>query len=73
MYSWRLVTLARSPAGGLTVHSLAKVAHLRERQFSLVFYSETGLSPAKAVEKLQLETAGNTVERGNHRQGHGLP
>jgi transcriptional regulator GlxA family with amidase domain len=53
-------------SGALTVENLAKVAHLSERQFSRIFYSETGLSPAKAVEKLRIETARNMVERGHH-------
>lgn len=50
----------------LTVDTLAKAAHLSERQFSRIFYSETGLSPAKAVENLRIETAKNMIERGNH-------
>ena len=50
----------------LTVDTLAKAAHLSERQFSRIFYSETGLSPAKAVENLRVETARNMIERGSH-------
>jgi len=53
-------------AGPLTVDVLAREAHLSERQFSRIFYSETGLSPAKAVEQLRLEAARNMIERGHH-------
>jgi transcriptional regulator GlxA family with amidase domain len=53
-------------SNALTVENLAKVAHLSERQFSRIFYSETGLSPAKAIEQLRIETARNMVERGHH-------
>jgi transcriptional regulator GlxA family with amidase domain len=50
----------------LSIETLAKVAHLSERQFSRIFFSETGKSPAKAVEQLRLETARNMIERGHH-------
>jgi transcriptional regulator GlxA family with amidase domain len=53
-------------SSALTVENLAKVAHISERQFSRIFYSETGLSPAKAIEQLRIETARNMVERGHH-------
>jgi transcriptional regulator GlxA family with amidase domain len=45
---------------------LASVVNLSERQFRRIFLSETGLSPAKAVEQLRLETARNMIQRGNH-------
>lgn len=45
---------------------LAKVVHLSERQFRRIFLAETGMSPAKAVEQLRLETARNMIQRGNH-------
>lgn len=45
---------------------LAKVVNLSERQFRRIFFSETGMSPAKAVERLRLETARNMIQRGNH-------
>lgn len=41
----------------LSVERLAEVAHLSPRQFARVFRSETGSSPAKAVERLRLEAA----------------
>jgi transcriptional regulator GlxA family with amidase domain len=50
----------------LSVQDLANAAHLSPRQFSRVFQSETGRSPAKAIEHLRLETARNLIERGRH-------
>ena len=50
----------------LSVDELAGVANLSTRQFSRVFQSETGHSPAKAIEQLRLEAARNMVERGRH-------
>jgi transcriptional regulator GlxA family with amidase domain len=53
-------------SGPLSVETLAAVVHLSERQFSRIFFAETGHSPAKAIEKLRLETARNMIERGHH-------
>jgi len=53
----------RSP---LTVEELAKVAHLSPRQFSRAFLSETGLSPAKAVERLRIEAARVMIGQSRH-------
>lgn len=50
----------------LSVATLAKAAHLSERQFGRIFLAETGVSPAKAVEQLRLETARHMIERGHH-------
>ncbi|MCC8402728.1 GlxA family transcriptional regulator [Paraburkholderia sp. MMS20-SJTN17] len=50
----------------LRVDDLAKAAHLSTRQFGRIFLSETGESPAKAIERLRLETARNMIERGRH-------
>lgn len=50
----------------LSAEVLARIVHLSERQFRRVFLSETGLSPAKAVEQLRLETARNMIQRGQH-------
>lgn len=50
----------------LSVEDLASAAHLSPRQFSRVFQSETGRSPAKAIEQLRLEEARNMIERGRH-------
>jgi transcriptional regulator GlxA family with amidase domain len=48
----------------LTVELLADVARLSPRQFSRVFRTETGLSPAKAIENLRLEAARFMLEQG---------
>jgi transcriptional regulator GlxA family with amidase domain len=42
---------------------LAEAAHLSPRQFSRAFQSETGQSPAKAIENLRIETARLMVEQ----------
>jgi transcriptional regulator GlxA family with amidase domain len=46
----------------LSIEALAEVAGLSPRQFSRVFREETGQSPAKAVERLRLESARVLVE-----------
>ena len=48
----------------LSVEELAEVASLSTRQFCRVFTSETGQSPAKAVEHLRVEAARLMLERG---------
>lgn len=48
----------------LDVKQLADVANLSPRQFSRAFQSETGQSPAKAVELLRLESARVMMEQG---------
>jgi transcriptional regulator GlxA family with amidase domain len=50
----------------LSVEKLAEVAHLSPRQFSRLFHSETGQSPARAVENLRVEEARIMVEGGEH-------
>ncbi|MCC8395595.1 GlxA family transcriptional regulator [Paraburkholderia sp. MMS20-SJTR3] len=45
----------------LTVDKLADVAKMSKRQFARRFKDETGLSPAKAVERIRLETARDFV------------
>ena len=50
----------------LSVEDLAEVASLSPRQFSRVFTAETGLSPAKAVAGLRLETARLMIEQSRH-------
>jgi transcriptional regulator GlxA family with amidase domain len=50
----------------LTVEDLAEAAHLSPRQFSRAFQSETGQSPAKALENLRIETAKLMVEQSRH-------
>jgi transcriptional regulator GlxA family with amidase domain len=51
----------------LSVESLAEVASLSPRQFSRVFTEETGLPPAKAVERLRVESARLMMETGHHQ------
>jgi transcriptional regulator GlxA family with amidase domain len=48
----------------LGVERLAEVACLSRRQFDRAFAAETGQTPAKAVEKLRVETARLRVEEG---------
>ena len=48
----------------LTVDELADAASLSPRQFSRLFRDETGQSPAKAVERLRIETARTLLEEG---------
>jgi transcriptional regulator GlxA family with amidase domain len=48
----------------LNVEELARAACLSVRQFSRVFRVETGLSPARAVENLRLESARFMLEQG---------
>ncbi|MGY1917433.1 GlxA family transcriptional regulator [Pseudomonas tolaasii] len=50
----------------LSVEELASVANLSPRQFSRVFSAETGCSPAKAVERLRVESARLMLESGRH-------
>jgi len=48
----------------LTVRDLAKAAFLSPRQFSRLFRHETGWSPAKAIERLRVESARLMMEAG---------
>ncbi|MGU3779287.1 GlxA family transcriptional regulator [Burkholderia metallica] len=50
----------------LTVEDLAAAVHLSPRQFSRVFTLETGQSPAKAIERLRLESARLMIEQSRH-------
>ncbi|THC57639.1 helix-turn-helix domain-containing protein, partial [Burkholderia cepacia] len=50
----------------LTVEDLAEAVHLSPRQFSRVFTLETGQSPAKAIERLRLESARLMIEQSRH-------
>ncbi|MGV2100681.1 GlxA family transcriptional regulator [Rhizobium sp. 21-4511-3d] len=63
----KALTYARSNlTSTLSVEELADAAHLSPRQFSRTFRSETGQSPAKAVENLRLEAARLMMEQGRH-------
>jgi len=48
----------------LSVERLAEAAHLSVRQFSRAFMTATGLTPAKAIERLRAEAARPRVEDG---------
>lgn len=50
----------------LTVDDLANAAHISPRQFSRTFKTETGQSPAKAIENLRIEMAKNMMEGSQH-------
>lgn len=50
----------------LTVEHLAEAACLSPRQFSRTFRTETGQTPAKAVENLRLEAARLMIEQSGH-------
>jgi transcriptional regulator GlxA family with amidase domain len=61
----RVLSFAREHlANPLSVDQLAEVAHLSVRQFSRSFVAATGLTPAKAVERLRVEAARPLVEQG---------
>jgi transcriptional regulator GlxA family with amidase domain len=47
----------------LTVEQLADRAHMSPRNFARAFAAETGMTPAKAVERLRVEAARHLVER----------
>ncbi|WP_085314834.1 GlxA family transcriptional regulator [Derxia lacustris] len=53
----------------LSVEQLAEVVHWSPRHFSRAFRSETGYSPAKAVEKLRLEAARALIDAGHDSIG----
>ena len=53
-------------SSALSVDKLAEVANLSPRQFSRAFQTETGQSPAKAVEKLRVEAARLMIESSRH-------
>ena len=48
----------------LSVTQLAEVANLSPRQFTRAFQSETGHSPARAIERLRVESARILIETG---------
>jgi transcriptional regulator GlxA family with amidase domain len=48
----------------LSVDRLAEVAHLSVRQFSRAFVAGTGMTPAKAIERLRVEAARPRIEDG---------
>ncbi|MCZ0736849.1 GlxA family transcriptional regulator [Phreatobacter sp. AB_2022a] len=60
-----IVWMRGALAGRLTVERLADRAAMSPRHFARAFLSETGTTPAKAVERLRLETARLAVETGH--------
>jgi transcriptional regulator GlxA family with amidase domain len=50
----------------LSVEDFAQVAGLGPRQFSRAFRAETGMSPAKAIESLRLDSARLMIEQSRH-------
>jgi transcriptional regulator GlxA family with amidase domain len=58
-----LAYAGRNLKSALSVEELAGAARLSPRQFSRVFRTETGQSPAKAVENLRLEAARLMLEQ----------
>lgn len=61
----RVLAHARAHLGDrLSVEKLATLANLSPRQFGRAFRASTGMTPAKAIEKLRVETARPRVEDG---------
>jgi len=61
-----LVAWMRERVGeAMTVERLAERAAMSPRNFARAFAAETGTTPAKAVERLRLETARTAVEAGH--------
>ena len=56
----------RNLKSALSVEELAGAAALSPRQFSRAFRTETGQSPAKAVEHLRVEAARVLIEQARH-------
>jgi transcriptional regulator GlxA family with amidase domain len=53
----------------LSVQALARVAFLSLRQFSRLFREETGQSPAKAIERLRVESARDSTSGRKKKAG----
>ena len=53
----------------LSVERLAEVANLSVRQFGRVFASSTGMTPARAIERLRVEAARSLIEDGQQTFG----
>lgn len=57
-------------ADALTVDHLAQIACLSPRQFNRVFLNTTGMTPAKAIERLRLDIARARIEDGEESFEH---
>uniref|UniRef100_UPI0025D621F0 GlxA family transcriptional regulator n=1 Tax=uncultured Oxalicibacterium sp. TaxID=1168540 RepID=UPI0025D621F0 len=53
----------------LSVEDLAEHVHWSPRHFSRVFQMQTGMAPAKAIEKLRIEAAQELIEQGHSSIG----
>ncbi|GGI18333.1 GlxA family transcriptional regulator [Oxalicibacterium faecigallinarum] len=53
----------------LSVEDLAEHVHWSPRHFSRVFQMQTGMAPAKAIEKLRIEAAQTLIEQGHSSIG----
>jgi transcriptional regulator GlxA family with amidase domain len=53
-------------AGLHTVEAMAERAHMSPRHFARAFRAETGMTPARYVERVRLETARRMLEEGSH-------
>lgn len=62
IHIWILENLNKS----ITVQNLAEIAAMSLRNFNRVFTAETGVTPAKYVEKIRLETAKKYLEETDH-------
>jgi transcriptional regulator GlxA family with amidase domain len=51
-----------SPAGDLSVEAMATRAHMSPRHFARAFRAETGVTPARYVESVRMETARRRLE-----------
>jgi transcriptional regulator GlxA family with amidase domain len=54
--------IAERPADDLSVEALARRAHMSPRNFARAFRAETGITPARYVERVRLEAARRELE-----------
>lgn len=54
--------IADHPDTDCSVAALARIAHMSERNFTRVFTAETGITPARYVERVRVETARRLLE-----------
>jgi transcriptional regulator GlxA family with amidase domain len=54
--------IVENPATDLSVEALAQRAHMSPRHFARLFRAETGVTPARYVESIRLETARRVLE-----------
>jgi len=55
-------SVLEDPAGGHTVEAMAERAHMSPRHFARAFRAETGVTPARYVERVRLEAARRLLE-----------